>query len=139
MKRFIKGVIRLIWKMTAPFRRPIARKVESRMNHMITDAIRTQLLPTIHSSLASSTRSLDRLEASLGAANHPAHLLACDMDLLLGSIVREVARLQLQVEAIQDLIEHAVAPGHKGLSLVEPEDEGEPVGWPSGVERSKVG
>ena len=136
MKRLIKRAFRPFWNLTGPIRRPIARKLDSRLNHMIAVAIRAQLLPTIQASLDSSARSLERLESSLGAANHSAHLMACDLDLMLGSVVREVARLQGQVDAIQDLVENAVATGRSGLALVERGGDGD---WSTAVERSKVG
>ena len=133
MKRLIKRAIRPFWKMTESIRRPLARQFDSRMNHMIAVAIQARMMPTIQAALDSSARSLERLESSLDGANQSAQVLACDMDLMLGSVVREVARLQSQVDAMQDLVEHAVSRGRSGLSLLEQGDD-EPA-----VERARVG
>jgi hypothetical protein len=55
------------------------------------------------------------------------------MDLMLGSVIREIARLQAQVDAIDDTITHILAPGRSGLSLVEQDEDVAP------IERARVG
>ncbi len=122
MKRLVKRLVR-----------PFVRRFDAKLNEMIAAAVRAQLLPPIEA----SSRTLERLEASLGAANHSANAMASDIDLMLGSVVREVARLQSQVDDVRDLLER-VGPSRAGLTLVE-RDEGESVGWSSGGERSMVG
>jgi hypothetical protein len=68
-----------------------------------------------------------------GAANHSALTLAADMDLMLGSVIREIARLQVQVDAIDDTIAHILVPGRSSLSIVEQDEDSAP------VERARVG
>jgi hypothetical protein len=131
MKRLIKRALKPIWRATAPIRRPIIRKIDAK----IAASIRAEVLPTIEASLASSARVLDRLEASVGAANHTAQTMACDMDLMLGSVIREVARLQAQVDAIDEVVARAVSPG-RSLSIIDGHDE--PFARPT-VERARVG
>ena len=138
VKRLIIRAVRPFWKMSAVIRRPIARRLDSRLNHMIAVAIRSQLLPTIQESLDSSSRTLERVERSVGAASRSAEVMAADIDLMLESVVREVSRLQVQVESLQDLVEHAVLPARNGLLLVEGSED-ESVAWPAERERSKVG
>jgi hypothetical protein len=64
--------------------------------------------------------------------------MACDMDLMLGSVIREVARLQAQVDAIDEVVARALVPG-RSLSLVDGDEEGEPFARPASLERAKVG
>ena len=138
MKRLIKRAIKPFWRMTAPLRRPIVRKIDAKVHAIVANSIRMEVLPTIEASLASSTRVLERLEGSIGAANHTAHTMACDMDLMLGSVIREVARLQAQVDAMDEAFGRAVSPGRTGLSLLDSDDDGEPYARPT-IERAKVG
>jgi hypothetical protein len=138
MNRLFKSAVRPFWRMTAPLRRPILQKIDARIHYMVAASIRTEVLPTIEASLASSARVLDRLEGSIGAANHTAHTMACDMDLMLGSVIREVARLQAQVDALDEAFGRAVSPGRAGLSLLESDDDGGPYARPA-IERAKVG
>jgi hypothetical protein len=124
--------------MTHPIRRPLFQKVDARINHMIAVAIRAQVLTAIAEPLDASTRTLGRLEAAVEAANQSARQLACDMDLMLASVVREIARLQNQVEILQEAVARQAPQGRTGLSLVDTDDDG-PVARHGGVERSKVG
>jgi hypothetical protein len=62
--------------------------------------------------------------------------MSCDMDLMLGSVIREVARLQAQVDALDEAFGRVVSPGRSGLSLLDA-DEDEPYVRPA--ERVKVG
>ncbi len=137
MKGLIKRALKPFWRMTGPIRRPLVRKIDAKLHHMVAASIRTEILPTVEASLKSSARVLERLEASVASANHTAHTMACDMDLMLGSVIREVARLQAQVDAIDEAFGHAVSPGRSGLSLVDHDDDA-PYGRPA-VERAKVG
>jgi hypothetical protein len=138
MKRLIKRAVKPFWRMTAPLRRPIMRKINSRIHTIVATSIKTEVLPTIEAALASSARVLERLEGSIGSANHTAQSMACDMDLMLGSVIREVARLQAQVDAMDEAFGRAVSPGRTGLSLLESDDDGEPYARPA-IERAKVG
>lgn len=138
MKRLLKRAVRPFWRMTAPIRRPILRKLDARLHFMVATSIRSEVLPTIEASLASSARVLERLEASVASANHTAHAMSCDMDLMLGSVIREVARLQAQVDAIDEAFGRAVSPGRAGLSVLDADDDGEPFARPA-IERARVG
>ncbi len=121
MKRLIKRLLKPIWRMTAPIRRPVVRKLDAKIHAMVANSIRVEILPTVEASLGASARVLERLEASVLSANRTAQTMACDMDLMLSSVIREVARLQAQVDAIDDVVARAVSPCHS-LSLVDGED-----------------
>jgi hypothetical protein len=133
VKRLLKKAVRPFWRLTGPLRRPIARRLDARIQVMISLALRQEVLPAIQVSLDASTHAMARLEASIGAANHSAQTLATDMDLMLSSVIREIARLQVQVDAIEDMLAHNLAPGRSSLSLVERDEDTGP------VERSRVG
>lgn len=137
MKRLIKRAMKPFWRLTGPIRRPIMRKIDAKIHYMVATSIRTEVLPTIEASLAASARVLERMEGSIGSANHTAQTMACDMDLMLGSVIREVARLQSQVDAIDEAVGRAVSPGRSGLSLLDADDDG-PFAR-AGVERARVG
>lgn len=136
LKRLVKRALKPVWRLSAPIRRPILRKLDAKIHYMVATSIRTEVLPTIEASLASSARVLERLEASVGAANHTAQAMSCDMDLMLGSVIREVARLQAQVDALDEAFGRAVSPGRSGLSVLDV-DEDESYVRPT--ERAKVG
>jgi hypothetical protein len=133
VKRLLKKAVRPLWRLTAPIRRPIARRLDARVQQMISLALRQEVLPSIQASLDASAHAMGRLEASIGAANHSALTLATDMDLMLGSVIREIARLQVQVDAIDDTLAHILVPGRSSLSIVEQDEDS------AHVERARVG
>jgi hypothetical protein len=76
----------------------------------------------VQASLDGTASTLARLETSIENANRSAGLLVTDIDLMLSSVVREMARLQMQVDAMQELLEDAVGLRRSGLSLHETDD-----------------
>src|SRR5262245_42806844 len=79
MKRLLRKMVRPFWRMSAPVRRPLIRKFD---HHM------TQLLRPL---------------ASQSPILPPA--VPANLDLALNSVVRELARLQVQVEILQQQID----------------------------------
>jgi|SRR5579885_1917529 hypothetical protein len=98
MKRLFKRMARPLWRMTGPVRRPLLRKFD---DHMM------QLL-----------RPLAPLQPMMPPA------APADLHLVLNSVVRELARLQMQVEALQQQIDELQSSDRDGarsesrLSLV---------------------
>jgi conjugal transfer/entry exclusion protein len=78
MKRLFKMLARSLWRISAPISRPIIRKFDQHMMHLLA---------------CYSTR-----------VDTPANL-----DLALSSVVRELARLQFQVEVLQQQIDELQA------------------------------
>jgi hypothetical protein len=106
MKRLLKRVLKAVWRKTAILRGPITRKLDQHINGLMTQSIQAQLPP-----------ALSRIE-------HAVNVMAFDTNLVLNSVVREVARLQMQVEVLQQLIQDC-APAQGGLSLVgQPDIDG---------------
>jgi hypothetical protein len=81
MKRVVKKLARSLWRISAPVRRSAICKFD---NHMM----------------------------SLFAAALPVHAqVPADLDLVLNSIVRELARLQIQVEVLQEQVDDLQSRG----------------------------
>jgi hypothetical protein len=78
MKRVLKTLVRPLWRISAPARRPIIRKFDQHMMQLLQPLARP-------------------VEHRPGA---PA-----DLELVLNSVVRELCRLQVQVEVLQQQID----------------------------------
>lgn len=97
MKSTIKSLVRPLWRLAAPIRRPIVRKFDQ---HMI--------------------RLFDHLPRAVEAPPAwPAPVVEppADLELLLNSVVRELARLQMQVEVLQEKIDDLQASDRGGARL----------------------
>ncbi len=82
MKRLLKQMARRLWRISAPVRRPLIRKFD---HHMM------QLLHPL--STPSAPLAL------------PPPAAPADLDMALNSVVRELGRIQMQVEALQQQID----------------------------------
>ncbi len=111
MKRWIKSIAKKLWGAAGPIRRPIARRVDDRLQHHLAMAMR-----------ATIAEPLGGVRHELNVVQHRVDLLHQEMDLLLDSNIRELARLQLQVETLRQAIDDALA-GPAGLALVAPGDD----------------
>jgi hypothetical protein len=119
MKRLLKSVARSGWRLTGPIRRPIGRKVDAKLARVVAttvDAIvREQIQAQLHP-------WLDAIEQNIWQGRGQANAHADETNLTLDSLVREIGRLQMQVEVLQQLLsDHSERPG--GLSIV---GDGEP-------------
>ena len=104
MKRKLKQALGILWRKSATVRGPILRKIDRRADALITQAVKEQLVPV--------TNRLD----------HSASL-AYETNLMLNSLVREVARLQMQIEVLQNVLDDATAE-QSGLSIVADGEDG---------------
>jgi hypothetical protein len=105
MKRLLKRMLKALWHKTAPLRRPIMNRVDQRINVIFQKHIETNL-----------TSSLQRYETAHNC-------LMYEVNLVLNSVVREQARLQMEVETIQQMIEESFTH-RNGLSIVgEPHEQ----------------
>ena len=75
MTRHIKGLLGKLWRGTDPIRRPIRRKIDA----VLGGAIRDPIAQHLH---------------ALNVSHH-------EMNIALNSCVREIARLELQVEELR--------------------------------------
>lgn len=118
MKRWIKAIAKKLWGATGPVRRPVARRIDARLQHHLTLALRA----TLAESLGGVRHELAGARQELNVVQHRVDLLHQEMDLLLDSNIRELTRLQLQVETLRQAIDDALA-GPAGLALVAPGDD----------------
>lgn len=102
MKALVKSVIRKIWNLTEFLRRPLRRKFDSVMSR----PLRIFVIPR-----------LEGLEHGVIQSNQKVDLLTHDVNLALNSTVREIARLQMQVEVLQQMLEESQA-GRKPYEVV---------------------
>ena len=151
MKRMIKATLRPFWRALLPVRRRVQGKVYDLMVRANCDAldrsrdrtrdelmagvpaaVRDQLAGAIRAeSLAAYERMVPTFHARLEDVIRVTHLtgraLSDDVDLVLSSVVRELARLQMQVESLQQVVQ-AGAGGRDGLALVDEAGEERMVG-----------
>ena len=107
MKQLLKRIARKLWNLTGPVRRPIMRKVHQGLTQVLQVAVTDPI-----------QARLNGLETGLNLARHEVHAQGEETNLNLDSLVREVARLQWQVEALQIALAERDAEG-SGLSVVE--------------------
>ncbi len=111
MKRFLKSVAKGCWRLTGPIRRPLGRKFEAAVSRslsiVVQDQIRTAILPRF-----------DAADHGLALAKHEAHVQGVDTNLTLDSLVREIGRLQMQIEVLQQMLCEQQGEDDDGLSLV---------------------
>lgn len=79
MKRMIRKALRSLWLLSAPVRTPLVRKLDAHALHLLRQIPQPQIPQP---------------------PGPPA-----DLDLVLNSLVRELARLQMQVELLQQHVE----------------------------------
>ncbi len=103
MKRLMKRVLRAIWRLTAPVRRPIVQKTEAMLRR-----------------------------CCVQPPAHPPHVhLVCKVSeetgLLMDHMVRELVRLQSQIERLQHAVEDLTPAATTGLLVVSELDGDEPL------------
>ena len=95
MKRLIKWPLKVVWRWTAPLRRPIVRKLEA----FLARAYAQAPIPHPHIHIACNGRVTE------------------ETGVLMDFLVRELVRLQDQVERLQQTVEN-LAPSGTALSVV---------------------
>ena len=124
MKRLLKRFLKGCWRMTAPIRHPVVRRLDAKLGRLITGAIQSQVMPPVVDGLEHSRHAFWRIEHALQVAQVTAERNTTEIDLVLNGLIREIARLQHQVEALQDQVE-AVTYIRNGLTLVDGDGDGE--------------
>jgi hypothetical protein len=110
----LKRSLRALWRALAPIRRPIVRKAEARLGAFLEATVRPlvaeELERRVHPSL-DATAAVVR--ENIGRTEDVVQFLrrsAQENTLLLDSLVRELIRVQLQLEALQQHV-HDRGPG----------------------------
>jgi hypothetical protein len=99
MKRLIKKMLKAMWQKTAFLRRPIVRRLDHKLDAILQQVIEKNLATT-----------LQRFETTNNC-------LIYEVNLVLNSVVRELARLQMEVETLQQMVED-LGSHRSGLSIV---------------------
>ncbi|WP_152052873.1 hypothetical protein [Tautonia marina] len=79
MKRLLKSLVRPVWGWTVVVRRPIVRKFDQKLERMLGECVRDPIAHHLHLS---------------NVSQH-------EMNIALNSCIREIARLEMQVEELR--------------------------------------
>ena len=126
MKRIIKSVSRVLWRMSSPVRRPLMVRYDAHVSKVIAGTVNARMMPTIAEALADSSARLERIERTLDRADQAAASMAEEMDLVLNGLTREVFRLQSRVERLQRSLGEAGRLAHGGLTILDGSEEDVP-------------
>jgi hypothetical protein len=102
MKRMIKGLLRVCWRATAPIR----RRVSPLLSGFIAKAVDDQFAEVNQAIQVTRCATLS---------------IAEDTNLVLDSVVRELARLQRQIEILRDVVEEGQTVEERLALTSEPE------------------
>ena len=122
MKRLLKAMAKGCWRLLAPLRRPVVRKVDGHLARLVDQSIEGRVVPRLEAIAAALGRiegpeGLRGVEHAINVARCTADEHASEANLLMDSVVRELARLQMQVEVLQQVVQEGAAAGD-GLSIV---------------------
>lgn len=114
MKRVLKAIARRCWRLTDPIRRPLIRRIHGTITRLVANVVEERAIGPILPRLDLALASLERLEQGVNCARHEVNnVYGVDTNLALDGLVREVARLQRQLEALREDIEES-----RGLAIV---------------------
>lgn len=117
-----KALLRPIWRLSGPVRRPLTRKFDAHLQRIVDLSIANALAANTQKWDATAA-ALGRIEESVNVGRHVVEHQNSDANLLLDGMIREVARLQRQIESLRDAIEEAQS--HGTLAVVRDNDEAE--------------
>lgn len=109
LKALAKAAVRPFWWLTGPVRRPLVRRFEERIARVVeavVQAHKQEVHVTVEPPDLSRVEAMvGELAAALGMARQIAEHHAEEANLLMDGLVREVARLQLQLEGLAELVD----------------------------------
>jgi hypothetical protein len=109
MKSLIQRSLRSAWRALGPLRRPIARRVEARVAAFLEATVRPMIVEEldrrVRPSLDATTSVVRENIARTGDVVQFLRRSAQEDTLLLDSLVRELTRLQVQLEAIRQAVD----------------------------------
>lgn len=118
MRRWIRAIpaalLKPFWRLSGPVRRPLAHKFDGRI-HKIVDQSLAVALATPNVRLEAICSALGRIEESVNIGRHTVEHQNSDANLLLDGMIREVARLQMQIEALREAVDDASSHGTLGV------------------------
>lgn len=120
MNRVLRGFLKALWRVTTPLRLPLARKFDAHIDTILTRTIRAHVSPALGAPVLGAVELVHQavtvthhaVHATHQDVQHTARLQAGDVNLVLNSLIREVARLQMQVEILQQRNRETPPGGH---------------------------
>lgn len=109
MKHLINKPLKALWRMTAPIRRPVRARIDRFLHSSI-------VVPVVQGTAGPDR--ISNLELHAQAVTQRVELIQHDLNLTLNDLVREVTRLQIQIEAVR---EHLEEMHPAGPDVYEPE------------------
>lgn len=110
--RTIRKILTIPWRITTPLRRPVARKFDEHVARIVALGV-----SSIPARLDQLSGSLERIETSIAVGRQVVEHQNADANMLLDSVIRELARLQLQIDELREVVHKDSTDG--GLSLVD--------------------
>jgi hypothetical protein len=121
MKVLLKAIFRPLWRLAQPLRQRVMARFDQLLTQRLVEAMCEFVQGPILPRLDLSREMLQRIESSVAAGRAVSENVATDTNLLLDSLVREIGRLQMQIEALHDDLDEL--RGDQGLALVTGPDE----------------
>lgn len=122
MKRVLRAIARRLWRLTDPVRRPLIQRFHGTITRLVANVVEERAIGPILPRLDLALASLERLEQGVNCARHEVNnVYGVDTNLALDGLVREVTRLQRQLDALREIVEES-----RGLAVVgdDAEDAG---------------
>jgi hypothetical protein len=115
MRRLLRTMAYPILILTGPIRRRAGRRIDHLVRMAVWDVLQPHLaeIGASLNRIESTSARVSGVEQSINIARCNADAAAADTNLVLDSVVRELARLQMQVDDLREAIEQ-----RNGLSLV---------------------
>ncbi len=140
MKRIVKNLLKALWRMTSPVRRPLVARFNAHVSRIVSGTVNERMMPELLQPLAVALKRLERIEESLARAEHSASAAVEEVDLVLNGVSREIFRLQAQVESLHGLIHREIREARNGLSILDASEDDEPtVRRAPAADRARVG
>jgi hypothetical protein len=118
MKSIIRSIARAVWRGLAPVRRPLVRKLDRHL----TRAVATEVAGAIEGLEGRIAPALAEVILRGDILIQLANRSAQETDLVLQSLVRELVRVQMQVEALRGCIGRQDPGERTGRAVLDGED-----------------
>jgi hypothetical protein len=138
MKSLLKRSLRALWRSLAPVHRPLLRKLDGRFSRLVEAAVRPLVVgeferrihPALDATTAVVREHVDRNEDAVEFLRRTAQ----ENTLLLDSLVRELVRVQMQLEALDESV-----ADRSSRDDVDPADPFAPIRETTPAERLMIG
>jgi hypothetical protein len=126
LKRLAKAMARPLWRLAAPVRRRLACEFDERVRRIVESVVQANWqgchVTVEPPDLSRLEAMVGELSAALGMARKISEHHAEEANLLMDGLVREIARLQLQLESLAELVSDSRSGSGSSLVVVGEED-----------------